>query len=467
MWKYVFKKIILMLPTLFVVYSILFILKQLAPGDPVAIYRHQEAIFTTKGTLQDNLSADYQYTSTAQLLGTNLPKFYFSILPSNYPDSIYKIIRKDQREMLTSLLDKNGDWKFVNKFYKDLQISENKYFELNDSLKNIFKSSYWAALQKLYIETNPVKQLYLLATLENQTQNNTLLHDNSITLNSDYQNIINYPVENYWFPKLIWNGFNNQFQFGLNKVFKWDFGNSFVDNRPVNQKLMDHLKWTLFMNFIAIFIVFGISLPLGVYLSVKENTWVEKLISSFAFGIYALPVFWVATLLIHVFATNSYHMNFFPASGIGDPFVKGWSAIIDTLWHLILPIFCLVYHDIAYLTLQMKGSMLEVFQQDYIKLAIAKGLPKKQVVWNHAFKNAFLPIATHFSAIFPAMITGSIIVENIFGIPGMGDLAVKSILSQDWPVVSSIVFITAILTMIGMLLTDLIISRLNPRISFS
>lgn len=456
-----------MLPTLLVVYSILFILKQLAPGDPVAIYRHQEAIFATKGTLQDKLAADFQYNSTAQLLGTDLPLFYFSILPSNYPDTLYRIIRKDQREMLTCFLDKNGNWKFVNEYFKDLQISENKYFDLNDSLKNKYKSSYWAVLQKLFIETDSIKQVNLLASLENQAQNNAILHEMSQTLIADYQNIKNNSVGNYWMPKFIWHGFNNQFQFGLNKVFSWDFGNSFVDNRPVNQKLMDHLKWTLFMNFIAIFIVFGISLPLGVYLSEKENTWIEKSISSFAFGIYALPVFWVATLLIHVFATDSYHMNFFPASGIGDPFVKGWSAILDTLWHLVLPIFCLIYHDIAYLSLQMKGSMLEVFQQDYIKLAIAKGLPKKHVVWNHAFKNAFLPIATHISAIFPAMITGSIIVENIFGIPGMGDLAVKSILSQDWPVVSSIVFITATLTMIGMLLTDLVISRLNPRIRFS
>ena len=111
--------------------------------------------------------------------------------------------------------------------------------------------------------------------------------------------------------------------------------------------------------------------------------------------------------------------------------------------------------------------MIEIVGQDYIRTARAKGLPENVVIWKHAFRNALFPIITHFSALFPAMITGSIIVENIFGIPGMGDLSVKSILNQYWPVVSCIVFITAILTMIGMLSADLLMAKLNPRINLN
>lgn len=467
MGKYVLKKVLLMLPTLLVVYSILFFLKQQAPGDPVAVYRHQEEIYATKGTLQDKLSADFQYKNTARFLGEDLPVFYFSIVPSYFPDTLYKIVRKDHRVMLTSLLNHYGNWENIEQYYQQINLLENRYFELNDSIKIKYNSVYWSNLQKLYVASDATQQNQIITNIAELVSDQAQLLENTRNLRAAYEKVIHTAQEKSWIPKVIWNGMDNQFQFGLSKVLKFDFGNSYTDNRAVNSKILDYLKWTLLLNFLAILLIFGLAIPLGVYLSIHESSWKEKIISSFTFGLYAMPLFWVATMLIHIFATDSYHLNFFPASGVGDPFTKGWAAFGDTLWHLILPLLCLVYHDIAYITMQMKGAMLEVYQQDYIKLAIAKGLPKKKVIWKHAFRNALFPIITHFSALFPAMITGSIIVENIFGIPGMGDLSVKSILNQDWPVVSCIVFITAILTMIGMLAADLLMAKLNPRINLN
>jgi peptide/nickel transport system permease protein len=468
MLRFVIKKLMLFIPTLVVVYAVLFVLQRQAPGDPVASYHHQEQIQPSKGTYQDSKAADNQYANTSHLLGLDMAPFYFSITSQAQPDTLYKILRKDHREMLSNLLAKTGNWAQISAYYKMLQISEQQFYSLPDSTRNRYKSSFWAVIQKLYIVTDSFTQKKLLQDLTNDQVDNSTLHSLSLSLNRSYFEITaSQNKAALYYPTFHWYGIQNQFHAGLVQFLQGNFGKSFNDNRPVGSKIAAHLKWTFLINSIAVIFIFAIGIPLGVYLSQKNGSKVDSIISAASFGLYALPVFWVATMLIHFFSTDTYHLNIFPASGVGDPFVNGWSAFTDSLWHLALPVICLIYHDLTYVTMQMKEAMLEVFQQDYIKTAIAKGLPQEKVVWKHAYPNAIFPMITHISGIVPAMISGSIMVENIFGIPGMGDLAVKSILSQDWPVVSAIVMITAFLTMLGLLLSDLLYAYMNPRVKLN
>ncbi|HWP84372.1 MAG TPA: ABC transporter permease, partial [Terriglobia bacterium] len=162
------------------------------------------------------------------------------------------------------------------------------------------------------------------------------------------------------------------------------------------------------------------------------------------------------------------YWRLFPISGISSldaeqlPF---WAWLKDRVWHLVLPVFCLTYGGLAYISRQMRAGMLETIRQDYIRTARAKGLSEKVVVFKHALRNSLIPIITLMADLLPALLGGSVIIESIFTIPGMGLLGFEAILSRDYPVVMAISTIAAFLTLIGLLLADLCYALVNPTIS--
>ena len=158
-------------------------------------------------------------------------------------------------------------------------------------------------------------------------------------------------------------------------------------------------------------------------------------------------------------------MNWFASVGLGDlstsaPF---WNRFWERLSHLILPIFCVTYGTVAFISRQVRGSMLDVIQKDFIRTAFAKGIPRKRVVWHHAFRNALFPLITLIALVFPAALGGSVVVEVIFNIPGMGRLLFDSILSRDWPVVFMVLMIVTLLTVLGNLVADVLYNLADPR----
>ncbi|MEM9848821.1 MAG: ABC transporter permease, partial [Bacteroidota bacterium] len=167
------------------------------------------------------------------------------------------------------------------------------------------------------------------------------------------------------------------------------------------------------------------------------------------------------------FTTPQYGMDIFPSIGLGsssmedDPF---WTVFFERAGHLILPIFCVTYAALAFITRQMRAAMITVLSQDYIRTARAKGLNERKVIWKHAFRNALFPLITLLGSLFPSLIAGSVILEIIFNISGMGSLIFDAIFAQDWPVVYSVLMIGTMLTMLGILLADLLYAWVDPRI---
>jgi len=161
-------------------------------------------------------------------------------------------------------------------------------------------------------------------------------------------------------------------------------------------------------------------------------------------------------------------MNWFPTGGLGNlakdaPF---WSRFWETAYHLILPVFCVTYTAFAFITRQMRGGMLNELEQDYVRTARAKGLDNNQVTWRHAFRNGLFPIITLLANVLPATLAGSVIVEIIFSIPGMGRLAFNSIFQGDWPVLFTVIMLSAILTLLGNLIADMLYAVADPRVRF-
>lgn len=284
----------------------------------------------------------------------------------------------------------------------------------------------------------------------------------------------------------------------LGRLVRFDFGDSYIDNRPVMTRIAEALPITLQLNLISLVIIYAVSIPLGIHSATHQYSRSDTFITLMLFILYSLPNFWVAMLLIFYFGggagsdqltavfdrlfellrirdttpiewlmVNVLHFQWFPIYGFSTPGSDEWPFhrwLIDRLYHFVLPVFCLSYASFAAISRYARAGMIEVIRQDYIRTARAYGFPERTVVLRYALRNSLIPILTLLGTILPAMIGGSVIIETIFTIPGMGLLFYESILSRDYPMVMGAFTILAILTLLGLILSDVLYALTDPRI---
>lgn len=253
----------------------------------------------------------------------------------------------------------------------------------------------------------------------------------------------------------------------LNRFIRFDFGNSFADERPVIQKIIERLPITLSINLLSMLLIFLIAVPLGVQSAVKENSFFDKSMTVFVFIGFSMPAFWLALLLMQFLGI---HLGWLPLSGIKSLEFDKY-LFLEKIWdifkHLALPIFISAFGGLAGISRYMRSGMLNVIREDYIRTARAKGLPEKTVIYKHALRNALLPVITILGLSIPGLIGGSVIFESIFAIPGMGRLFYDSVMARDYPLIMGILVIGAILTLIGNLMADIGYALADPRIRVS
>ena len=245
-----------------------------------------------------------------------------------------------------------------------------------------------------------------------------------------------------------------------------DFGESFLDGRKVITKIRERLLVTLFINIVSILLILFIGIPLGVIGSVKQDSITDKSITTFVFVGFAVPSFWLALILMDIFCIK---LGWLPVLGLTSLDFENFNLfekIIDITRHLILPISIFVFGGLAGISRYMRQSMIQTLNKPYILTARAKGLPENQIVYKHALKNSLLPIITLLGLSIPGLISGSVIIESVFAIPGMGRLFFESVMSRDYPVIMGILTIGAILTMIGNLAADIGYAYADPRIRY-
>lgn len=257
-----------------------------------------------------------------------------------------------------------------------------------------------------------------------------------------------------------------QYLVWVRKLAQFDFGRSFVDNRPVMNKILERLPITIFINVLAMFIIFLFSIPIGVKSAVKRGSLFDKVSTVFVFLGFAAPSFWLGLLFMSFFGVR---LGILPVSGIVSLDFENYALthkIIDIARHLILPVTVASIGGLAGVSRYMRQSMLSAISQDYIRTARAKGLSERTVIYKHALRNALLPIITILGLSIPALISGSVILETIFGIPGMGRLMVESVFARDYNVIMAGLFISALLTLIGNLTADMAYAYVDPRIRY-
>ncbi len=259
-----------------------------------------------------------------------------------------------------------------------------------------------------------------------------------------------------------------QYAYMWKNILTFDFNISRIDQRPVSDKIKEALPYTLILNFVTIFLVYIISIPLGIYSGIRDGTRMDRVVTFILYLLYSLPVFWVALILIRYLAGGDF-LDYFPLGGWSSDAYEQFNPLeklMDIVWHLFLPVVVSVYGSFAFLSKFMKSSFLEAYRSEYIKFARAKGLSRKNIIFVHTMKNSLIPIVTLMAGLLPSLFGGSVIIEKIFSIPGMGKLAYESIYTNDETVIIAVVAISGVLTMIGILITDIVYTLIDPRISF-
>lgn len=260
-----------------------------------------------------------------------------------------------------------------------------------------------------------------------------------------------------------------QYGIWLKNIFTLSFGESFKDNQPVWGKIAERLPVTLKLNFWSLLVVYAVAIPLGIYSATHENSLADRTTTLIAFILFAVPLVWAATMSL-VFLCGGDFYYLFPPGGLESLDAaetwSWWRRFSDQAWHLFLPVVLLSYDGFAGLSRYMRAGMLEVLRQDYVQVARAKGLGEGIVVFKHVLRNSLIPQVTLLASILPGLIGGSVIIETIFSIPGLGQLGFESVLSRDYPTVLALLTVSSILTLIGILISDLLLAAVDPRIAF-
>jgi len=252
----------------------------------------------------------------------------------------------------------------------------------------------------------------------------------------------------------------------IGKVLRFDLGHSFFFNEPVSKLVLERVPATLLLVITAQILALLLGVVLGVYSARKPNGIMSHFVTFFALCGYSAPVFWMGILLLMAF---SLQIPLFPVAGMRDVTIEGnfWVHAIDVMKHMVLPVVTLASIFLALYSRLARATMIETLGTDFVRTARAKGLPERQVVYKHALRNSLSPVVTLAGLQFSAVVSGAVLVEAVFSWPGLGTLAFQSIIARDTPTILGILFFSALVVIIGNLLTDLALRFVDPRVGAS
>ncbi|MEA1954974.1 MAG: ABC transporter permease [Campylobacterota bacterium] len=246
----------------------------------------------------------------------------------------------------------------------------------------------------------------------------------------------------------------------VKNILTLNFGVSFVSGQDVSSEILKRLPVTLTMNIIALVVVFILSLYLGVKSALNYNKKTDYIIRQISLVSFSMPSFYLALILIIFFSVN---LDIFPISGLHSIEEKtGLANYLDMAWHLVLPVGVMIFVGLGSMIIYVRSLTLEILKSEYYYFALSRGLDKKQLLRFYIVPNLLPPIVTLLGLSLPGLIGGSVILESIFGIDGMGQLFFMSALSRDYPIIMGTLMITSFLTLLGNMLADIILLKLNP-----
>lgn len=434
---YFFKRLLLFIPTIWLIAVIIFFLTKLSPGNPI-LNQLQEQELQNKQLQEEELQLVKKY-------GFNKALFYFTIHRKTIPDTIHRIWQEPAKSNLTHIAFECRNWSAVHHYYSTIKS------ELKQQ-----PSSYNKLIQSTTIKD--IKNTYNSLNIDNKKIEKTINQLN----NNQKSFIYNY------IPTFSWQGFDNQFHLWLSGLLNGNFGYSYVDDREISTKISQSIQWTLLLSLLSILLAFIIAIPTALKAAKDIDGSFDRIMSSLFLGMYSLPTFWVGTLLIIYFANQEY-LAWFPAYGVGEIHAESsfYEITYTRVSHLFLPLVCWTYGSFAYIFKQLQNSLKIESEKAYFIAAKAKGVSTNQLYIKHALRNALLPLITIVGNIFPAVISGSFIIETIFSIPGMGRLSLEAFFSRDYPLIFTILLLASFLSLLGNFIADILYQKADPRFNLS
>jgi peptide/nickel transport system permease protein len=247
----------------------------------------------------------------------------------------------------------------------------------------------------------------------------------------------------------------------LGDLARGDLGVSLYDRRPVNAKIAERAGTTLTLNALALVLMVLLAVPLGAASALRPGSWLDRLASWGSYALYAIPAFWAGLLLQMFF---SVHLQWLPLSGLASDDIKGWARLVDRAMHLVLPVCCLTYGGVAYLSRFVRATLLENASAETAVAARARGLSALAVLYRHGFRLAAVPMLTLAGFLLPALVGGSVVVERVFAIPGLGSLFVDAAFQRDLPVLLALTLLSGVATLAGIVGADVAYSFADPRV---
>ncbi|QDT37328.1 Dipeptide transport system permease protein DppB [Stratiformator vulcanicus] len=260
-----------------------------------------------------------------------------------------------------------------------------------------------------------------------------------------------------------------QFGFFLKRLFTGEMI-FFQDERPIWGDLFKSLWITVQINFVVFLLIYLIAIPSGIYSAAKQGSWGDRISTVALFVLYSIPSFWAAEMLrLRLTGPETPAWIRFPVANLHQDDweeLSYWGQVADWWHHATLPIICLTYVALAYLSRQMRVGLLDVIRQDYIRTAKAKGASEIRVLLVHALRNGLFPVITLFASLLPFLVGGSVIIEFIFEIRGMGRFAIENVYRREYDAVMATLMLSAVLTLVGILISDILYVLVNPQVSF-
>ncbi len=461
MLTYLLKRISTLLLSLWIISVCLFFLQKNATVDVVML---QSKARSNGSFYVHPLAAEKVYRAEALRLNLDRPLFYFAMKPVMFPDTFYKVQYPEAVKVQKKLLLATGDWALVQTYFQTLTAFYEKVAQTENGQVSIFWKQQLQEMANT-ADLSVVKAACQASGEMREPYIEELRKIEGLLIRLSYQS----PSFFSWLPFPRWNGFDNQFHLWFSKIIHGDIGISSRDGRPVLDKLKEAIPWTLWVNGLAILLAYMFAMPVGILMAVLPKSRWLRWINNFLLALYALPAFWVGSMLLFQATLPEYGFSFFSISGWSGLQREGGflSQPIPFLLQLSLPVFCMSYGLAAYLTSYMQSTFSKVLKEPYMLFAKTKGISRTRLYFKHALPNALLPQIVFVAGIIPALITGSVVIEVIFNIPGMGRLFIDSMLSQDFTTVYSFVLLVSVLTAVGLVVSDILLVVTDPRIRLS
>lgn len=483
MLLYIIKRLLLFIPTLLVVSLIAFLISIHAPGDPTDQLAAEQSSGADQVTLR-KLKLDIR-----ERLGLNLPVFYLSLVTQADIDTVYRITDSDQRDMLVRLTRHSGQPDLTMQWFAQVMHTDSIAQAFNPQSVNLSSPGYLAQVDRI---RSLLRQISRTSDHEIRQQRGdtleTLLSTTSgmIEVRNSWKKCLELHTQleaeriwwKQWIPAFNFHGSQNRYHrwlFGngddMQGILRGDFGVSYRDGRKIFDIILPKIKWSLTIALGSLLLAWLISIPVGLFAAYRIGGWFDRISGALVFLFWSVPGFFLGTLLLLWFANPDF-LDWFPSGGVKDPatFDPEWplhQRLAHYIPYLVLPVLTYTLGALAFISRQIRAGIRREMQKDYIRTARAKGLSERRIIVVHAFRNTLIPLITIMGQYLPLLFAGSIVIESIFSIPGMGLEIYESIITNDYPMIVTLFTLFGFLTMLGFLLADIGYALADPRVHYS